>query len=95
MALNWRRPIRFPMANIVALPKPAADIEIVERLQDMLDRAKRGEVVSVAIAAQTRHEGAALDTANAFSFGEDGDVAHLVCAIERLKLRLLAAGHDE
>jgi len=64
--------------------RAVADPDVVERLTEALEMAQAGKLVSVAIVGQ--RIGSATTTA--YSFGT-GDVAHLVCAIERLKLRLL------
>lgn len=62
--------------------QPCADVvEVAER---MLEMAKAGEIRAIAIACEA--PGACAVTA--FAMG-DGDVAHLVLSIERLKLRLL------
>ena len=58
--------------------------DVVEILGEMLEKAKAGDLRSVAIAFESRECG----TGSSFALG-DGDTAHLVCAMERLKLRLL------
>ena len=68
--------------SVVALHEPQQDV--VGTLRDMLARAERGEVRAVAIASHT----VPTSTSTTFALG-DGNVAHLVCALERLKLRLL------
>lgn len=57
---------------------------VVACCEEMLARAKSGDLLSIAVAAQSR--GASTSTAYDNS---EGDVAYLVCALERLKLRLL------
>ncbi|KKM63621.1 hypothetical protein LCGC14_1509610 [marine sediment metagenome] len=71
------------MTKLVALkrePTPG----VVRCLEEMLKAAKAGDIFSIAIAAQ----GDDASTVTAFDNSE-GDVAHMVCALERLKLRLL------
>lgn len=65
--------------------------EIVSGLETLLARARRGEFLAVAFAGHVRPS----DTATFYSLGGGGDVAHLVTAIERVKLRLLAAGAED
>ena len=81
------------MSNVVDLQeaKPKPQPAIVRLLRDLLDRAESGELRAVAIASQ----GQGNSTCSSWSLGEDGDVAHLVCAIERVKLRLLQIGEDD
>ncbi len=50
--------------------------------------ARRGGVPHV------RVDGVDTGTSSAYSLGNNGDVAHLVCAIERVKLALLKAGNE-
>ena len=68
------------------LDAPPRD-DVVEVLAELLERARDGHIRSVAIAWEARGSG----TGSAFALG-DGDLAHLVCAQERLKLRLLDHG---
>lgn len=76
------------MGDVVAL-KRASDPRVVRVLRTMLDMAERGEVVAVAVAAQNTGG----ETATGYEIG-DGDIAHLVCSLERLKLRLLSIGSE-
>lgn len=57
---------------------------VVGLLEELLERAREGELRSLVVAAGTDMGG----TATCYELG-DGDVAHLVCAMERAKLRLL------
>jgi hypothetical protein len=82
------------MSNVVALQKAPPAPAIVKLAEDMLARAKNGEIVALAIAAHVRIEGVETGTSSAYCLGHDGDVAHLVCAIERVKLALLKAGSE-
>lgn len=75
--------------QVVPFPR-APDAKVVALLENVLERARRGEVIAVAIAAHVYGE-TATDTGQGYELGA-GDVAHLVCAIERLKLRLLEHG---
>jgi len=68
--------------KVVSLHAPQQDV--IGLLRELLERAERGEVRAVAVAAHAGNE----DTGTAFAMG-DGNVAHLVCALERLKLGLL------
>lgn len=58
--------------------------DVIEICEDLLERAKAGTMIAIAVAAQS----ASATTTTVYSIG-DGDVAHLICAIERVKLRLL------
>lgn len=64
--------------------------EVVELLSDMLQKAKDGEIIGVAVAAAAsrRCDG------SVYCIG-DGDIATLVLACERVKMRLLRLGEDE
>lgn len=57
---------------------------VVELLEDLLERARRGEVIGVAVAAACSER----CDASTYAIGE-GTVAQLVLSIERVKLRLL------
>jgi hypothetical protein len=57
---------------------------VVDAIEDVLDRARRGEIVSVAIAAVSNRRG----SVTSYDLGA-GDVAGLVCAGRRLERRLL------
>lgn len=72
------RPVKLASRRLA--PQP----EVVEMLADALKRAKAGEIRSVALAG----ESVGCGTWSQWATG-DGDVAHLVCSIERLKLGLL------
>ncbi len=77
-------------SNLVELKAAPASAEIVELLQCLLERAHRGQIRAIAVAVHERP----MDTGSTFSLGTDGDVAHLVTAIERVKLRLLHEGEN-
>ncbi len=64
--------------------RSAAVPEVVSTLEEMLEKARAGDLCSVAIVAQAR----AAATVTTFAMGE-GDRAHLVYALEVLKLRLM------
>lgn len=68
---------------------PAPVEDVVRKLRDILARAERGEVIGIAVACSMNDR----RTASVYEVGE-GDVSHLVTAMERLKLRLLQAGED-
>lgn len=68
--------------KVVALHAPQQDV--IGLLRELLGRAERGEIRAVVVAAHAGNE----DTGTAFALG-DGNVAHLVCALERAKLSLL------
>jgi hypothetical protein len=70
--------------------KLAPNEHIVALFEDLLQRAKDGRIRSVALAMGV----VGNQTSSAFEIG-DGDVAHLVCSIERVKLRLLAGIGNE
>ena len=72
--------------RIVYLAKERArpDPGVVGVLTESLARAKRGELRSVVVCGELE----AGATCTAFATG-DGDLAHMVLAIETLKLRLL------
>jgi hypothetical protein len=71
-------------ATLRVLTRPPVP-KIVTALEELLARAKRGDVLAVAIAIETGE----LETGGTFAIGPQGDVAHLVCGLERLKKRLL------
>jgi len=66
--------------------------DVVRKLRDMADRAERGEVRSFALCGEGQGDGERT-TWSVYDLG-DGDVAHLICSLERLKLRLLDEGTD-
>ena len=74
--------------NVVQLKTatPEAHPEMVRMVEALLVRVKSGEVLSLAVAVQLTGG----ETGTVYSLAE-GDVAHLVCAMERLKIRLLDA----
>ena len=76
----------LPKATVTVLSTRRADPVIVDAFRRFLERAERGEVIAFAIATQ----GADAVTGSAYSLGQRGDVAHLCCALDRVKLRLLA-----
>lgn len=61
------------------------DPDVVKLIEGFLDQARRGDVVAVAIAAH--HRGGGVGTG--YSISRDGDGAHLVAALEKVKIRLL------
>jgi len=73
------------MSNLVAL-KREPDAAVIALIEELLERAKRGEIIAVAVAAQLPD----ASTSSAYELGSDGDVAHLTMAMERVKLRLLS-----
>ncbi len=79
--------------GIRALPR--ANDEVVELLESWLARAKKGEVQSFAIAAECAFDNEeGTGTATQYMLGT-GDVSALVCALERVKLRLLLDDEGE
>lgn len=64
--------------------------DVVATCEELLERAKAGRIRSIAVVMEVQGR----CTSTAYAMG-DGDVAHLVCAIERVKLRLLAGIGDE
>jgi len=74
-------PIDLTAARLQPVP------EVVERLEEMLERARSGEVRGFAMAC----EAAGAATGTVFVIG-DADIARLVCAGRRLELLLLAVG---
>ncbi len=81
---SQEKPRRSRKVTSLKVAREQPDARVVSLCQELLARARRGELVSIAIAMQTQGAG----TATSFEMGE-GDTAHLVLAIERLKLRLL------
>jgi NAD(P)-dependent dehydrogenase (short-subunit alcohol dehydrogenase family) len=65
--------------------------QVIRMLESTIAKVKEGKIVAVALAAQ----GLGLSTVSAFALGENGDLSHLVCAIERVKLRLLDLDDDQ
>ena len=75
-----------PGGFLVALQAEThAQADVVDCLRHLLQKAERGDLRAVGVVAQARMSG----TSTAYALG-DGDMAHLVCAIERLKTRLLS-----
>lgn len=79
--------------NLVQLRelKPRPEPSVVNVLRDLLARAEAGDILAIAVATHLREN----RTGSAWSLGKDGDVAHLVCAIERVKARLLQIGQED
>lgn len=71
-----------PVSLVDVRLQPQADV--VELLEEWLAMAKSGELRSVVCVGES--SGLATSTAHAMG---DGDVSHLICAIERVKLRML------
>jgi len=75
------------MSDVINLQEHSKtpDPAVIERLADMLERAKQGEIIGIAIGAvcHGRH------TASSFVVGEGCTVADLYLGIERCKIRLL------
>jgi hypothetical protein len=65
-----------------------AQADVVSVLRDALKMAENGEIRAVAVAFHVDRR----STGTVYAIG-DGDVAHLVCALERLKMRLLELGY--
>jgi len=80
--------------KVVELLKPEPDQAIIAMLEDLLSKAKQGDVTAIAVAAQVRIDGDS-GTLVGYDLGQNGDIAHLVCAIERTKLALLRAGNED
>ena len=58
--------------------------DVVDMLEEVLAMAKRGHIRAAAIAVHADIG----DTGGGYALG-DGDIAHLVCSLERIKKRLL------
>ena len=71
-------------SEVSVIASSSVQEDVVGVLEDMLARAKRGEVRAVALACHL----VPTSTSTIYALG-DGNVAHLVCALERVKLRLL------
>lgn len=69
-----------PLHAVEVEPVP----EVVEILEDLLTRAREGEIIGIAVAAACDQHCTGLT----FEIG-DSNIADLYLAIERLKLRLL------
>lgn len=72
-----------PIDLVVARREP--DPNVVSLAEELLERARSGEIRSVALAM----EGPGF-TSTAFELGRDGNRAHLNFALDGLKLRLLS-----
>lgn len=72
------------MGDLIEVGGPEPVPVVVEVLEDMLDKARRGEVIAIAIGAvcHGRH------TASVYTIG-DATIADLYLGIERCKIRLL------
>jgi hypothetical protein len=71
------------------IPRADTSADVIEILEELLDRAREGKIRAVAVAVHTRVDGTETGTGSAYSLGVDGDIAHLITGLERLKLRLL------
>jgi len=71
------------MAELKVFNTPP-DESLVLLLKKLLEIAESGEMISIAVAMQTKGS----CTATAFELGK-GDIAHLNLALDRVKLRLL------
>ena len=71
------------LVSLAAVEHPPV-AEVIDMLESMLERARAGQIIGVAIVAAEvgRYE------STGFAIGE-GAVSTLVCGTERLKLRLL------
>lgn len=69
----------------LTLHRPEPVPKVIALLEDLLNRAKEGEIIAIAVAAQCPHQ----RTMNAYDVGR-GDRAYLVCAIELAKLTILS-----
>lgn len=89
---GWQDALAEALAHrntvLLRAPEPAAVPAVVDVLEDMLARAKAGEIIGVGIVAACR----ARCDATAYAIGE-GDIARLVLANRRLERRLL--DHEE
>ncbi len=63
----------------------APDADMLAAVEDVLERVKRGDVVALAIAAHIRGG----DIRTSLAIAEGGDGAHLVAALEQVKMHLL------
>ncbi len=68
---------------LIKLKRPV-DEELVSILQTLTERAKAGELISVALCGQIAGE----SVATAYHVGQ-GDYAHLIAGLEQVKYRLL------
>lgn len=75
------------MGELRLISERQPDADMVEAIETILARVKRGEVLAICFAIHAIGDG----TGSQYSIGKGGDVAHLVLAIERVKLRLLEA----
>lgn len=77
----------MPDPKVVSLHGPQEGV--IGALREALEMAERGEIRAIAIATHCDNR----STGTIYALG-DGNIAHLVCALERLKLRLLEANED-
>jgi hypothetical protein len=90
MPENPRKPMSIsqkdarPAALKVLGFKQYAQGDVVDMLEDMLAMAKSGHIRAAAVAIHAD----VGNTGGGFALG-NGDVAHLVCSLERIKLRIL------
>lgn len=64
------------------------DADMVAYLEEILGRVRRGEIAALAVVCH--HRGGEIGTI--FRIAEGGDGAHLVAALEKVKMRLLFPG---
>jgi len=74
----------------IGLAKLKPSKPIVEILRDVLERAERGEVRGLAIAAHLRGG----ETLQGWSLGTDGSVGNLVYGLELVKCKLMRIGEE-
>lgn len=82
--MSRERRKKTPSLDVV---RAEPDARVVALCQELLARARSGDLVSLAVAGQTLGAG----TTTSFELGE-GDVAHLHLALARLQARLLGLG---
>lgn len=71
--------------RVVSIQRPQK--VVIETLRELLKDAESGEIQSFVVAAELTERRTMVATA----FGEDLDVARIVCALERAKLKMLLA----
>ena len=76
-------------AKVVPLPAPKADPKIVSFLEDALASAKAGTIVALAIATHEVTPDRKDTTSYRLIVGDDGNIAILGWAVERMKIRLI------
>lgn len=79
------------MAPVIELATHVPNANVIAKLEEALERAKKGDLIAVAIVGQTRYEGSFDATFSSYNTG-DGTFAHLVLALERCKMRILLGG---